>query len=508
MRKFDLLEKLEVYQIDLLIYLSGVGGTATKKELLNHLAIGDYFLAKLIESLMTSAVKSNGGFFIEMKKQTITFQTKSDYSLHTLYNDLLLSAPKYKILEELLLCGSIDATRLRERIGISHSTYFRKIHELNTLLKEFDLSIQNGYLLGSELQIRFFYVSLYSMTNPTQQLKSPNIDPRIYELINNIQLALGCQITPFSRKKLTLYFSLLKRRNAQKMIQDISKQRTFFHNKTDIPSQRRFISALKKTKLFKKMNEILESFLVYYSFKMRPNETVLLLLFMLGEEIIPMHSYRLKELELVEKYSNFFIPKLNMEFLSFMKKCYPHSDLDSTKKTALLSYLNAVTYRHTIFKGHIDYYWEPIYQEWQKNDYSDTVGTFINHLKQKYSVLLADNAHDKTLLSKYIQLISFYEECIKTTISVGIFIEGDILYRKKFMDWWIKHIELTTFVKAEPLTVSKTYDLVISNVNCSHLKHKGKYFFFLTNYNEKMDINDIDQLLHDIYSSYTKLNSS
>lgn len=156
MRKFDLLEKLEVYQIDILIYLSNVGGTATKKELLQHLNIGDYFLLKLLEELMTSAKKSNDRFSIEINKQTIVFQTKPDYSLHTLYNELIMHAPKYIILEELLLYGTIDAKRLCKKIGISHSTYFRKINELNVLLNEFDLTIQNGVLLGSELQIRFF----------------------------------------------------------------------------------------------------------------------------------------------------------------------------------------------------------------------------------------------------------------------------------------------------------------------------------------------------------------
>lgn len=221
MRKFDLLEKLEVYQIDLLIHLSNVGGTATKKDLLRHLNIGDYFLFKLIDGLMTSAKKSNNRFSIEVNKQTITFQTTPEYSLHTLYNELIVYSPKYKILEELLRCGTIDVTRVCEKIGISHSTYFRKINELNSLLKEFDLTIQNGSLLGSELQIRFFYVSLYMVADPKHQLKIPNIDPRIYETINTIQQILDSPLSFFSRKKLVVYFSLLKRRNAQKIYQII-----------------------------------------------------------------------------------------------------------------------------------------------------------------------------------------------------------------------------------------------------------------------------------------------
>ncbi|MGM0219075.1 helix-turn-helix domain-containing protein [Enterococcus sp. AZ126] len=502
MIKFDLLEKFEGHQINVLIHLSNVGGTTTKKELLQYLNIGEYFLSKLLEELMTSAQKSNDCLSIEVNKQTITFQTKPDYSLHTLYNELIILAPKYIILEELLHYGTIDITRLSEKIGISHSTYFRKINELNVLLKEFDLTIQNGSLLGSELQIRFFYVSLYNVTDPKRQLKVPNIDPRIYETVNAIQQVLGSPLSTFSRKKLIIYLSLLKRRNAQKNITNYSDQEPFFSNKSDIPSQKRFVMALKNSHLFKKITIILESFLVYYSFKMLPDETTLLLLFMLGEEIIPANSHCLKELDLIEKYSGFFIQTLNKEFFDFMTTCYPNTCLNPSQNKMLRYYLNAISYRHFIFKGHIDYYWKLNYIEREKKKHSETILSFIDCLKEKYPVLFIDDIHDTVLITKYAHALCFYEECVKVKLSVGIFIEGDLLCKKKFTERWINYIGLTSFAQAEPLSSNQFYDLVISTVDCSYLKKRGKYFFFLTNYNEKKDISDLDQLLYDIYSYY------
>ncbi|MBO0447808.1 hypothetical protein IGJ55_003286 [Enterococcus sp. AZ170] len=504
MRKFDLLEKVEVYQIDLLIYLSNVGGTATKKELLAHLNIGDYFLSKLIEGLATLAKKSNGCFSIEVNKQTITFQTKPDYSLHTLYNEMIIHAPMYRILEELLLYGTIDTSRLCEKIGISYSTYFRKLNELNNLLAEFDLSIQNGYLLGSELQIRFFFTSLYLVTDPKHQLKVPNIDPRIYETVNSIQQILGTPISFLARKKLIIYLSLLKRRNAQKIIQDYNKQDFFFSNKTAINSQKRFIEALRKTHLFKRIDQVLGLFLVYYSFKMLPSETILLLLFMLGEEIIPANAHCLKELDLIERYSNFFIRTLNQKFLKFMKEIYPDTCLNHTHSSILHYYLTSTGYHHLIFKGHIDYYWELNDTKWAQSRHSMTVYRFIDYLKETYPVIFVDETRDTVLITKYAHAISFYEECIKPKISVGIFLEGDLLYKKKITDWWIQYIELTALAQAEPLVDNKFYDLIISNVDCSYLRKQGKYFFILTNYNEKKDITDLDQLLYTIFYSSTK----
>ncbi|MGX7245549.1 helix-turn-helix domain-containing protein [Enterococcus quebecensis] len=501
MRKFDLLEKFEVYQMDLLIYMSNVGGIATKKELLHHLNIGEYFLSKMIDSLMTSANQSNNRFSIVVNKRTIEFHTKPDYSLHTLYNELIIRAPKYRILEELLLCGTIDATRLCEKIGISHSTYFRKINELNGLLKEFDLLIQNGCLLGSELQVRFFYVSLYLATDPKHQLKTPNVDPRVYETVSNIQLILGSPISVLSQKKLIIYLSLLKRRHAQKSIQDYSEQTPFFANKTGINSQKIFIHALRNSHLFKKINKVLGSFLVYYSFKMLPNETILLLLFMLGKEIIPANSHDLKELDAIEKQSNLFVRTLNNEFSSFLEKCYPNTHLNEAHNTTFHHYLKTIGYHHLLFNGYIDYFWNPNYTDIEKAKYSEMINTFTYFLNQKYPTLFVVDAHDTILITKYAHAISFYEECIKPKLSVGVFIEGDLLCKTKFTNWWIKYVELTTFAQAEPLAPNKLYDLIISNVDCSYLSKRGKYFFFIANYNEKVDIADLDQLLYTIYSS-------
>lgn len=503
MRKFDLLEKLEVYQIDLLMYMSSVGGTATKKELLDHLEISDYFLSKLIEGLMTSAKRSNDCFSIHTNKTAISIQTEPDFSLHSLYNEWVISAPKYKILEELLLFGAIDVARLCEKIGISHSTYFRKLNELNGLLDEFDLSIQNGVLVGSELQIRFFYVTFYLVTNSKHQLHFPTIDPRVYETVNSLQQVLGSKVSGLARKKLIFYLSLVKRRHAQKNISDYKEREPFFSNLSDIRTQKKFIRLLKSTDLFKKTNQALGVFLVYYSFKMSPNETVLLLLFMLGEEIIPATSQCLNELDTIEKNSGLLIHTLNTEFLKFMKKRYPTSDLNEQQRSVLHYYLNATSYQQLIFKGTIEYYGKTESSIWRENVHLNTIAQFVCHLKTSDSKIFTDHFNHNALMTKYAHAISFYEECTPTKISVGIFIEGDLLYKQKFTNWWTKYVELVPFAQAEPLADDQFYDLVISNVEYSTLKKRGKYFFFLNNYCEKQDIADLDQFLTTIYFTPT-----
>lgn len=501
MRKFDLLEKLEMYQIDLLIYLAKVGGTATQNEVLQHLDIGEYFLDRLIESLIASADESNASFSIKIVKRTIVFQTKPDYSLHNLYDEMIITAPKYKILNELFLYGNIDALRLCKKINISDSTYYRKINELNSLLKEFDLTIQNGFLIGTELQIRFFYVSFYLSIIPRKKVYSTNTDLKIPEIVNSIQDVLATSLSILAKTKLTTYLNFLKRRYAHKNVQDLSTQEPFFHNQTNSNSQKMFLHVLKKSHLYHKISQSLKSFLSYYSFKMLADEPTLLLLFILGEEIIPANSPFLTELDLIEKESNFYMQTLNMKFVSFMEECFPNTTLSEAQIKMIYYYLTSCGYHHLLFNGEIHAYLEPLPTEWRKTKQFSLFDRFVVNLKLKYPALLVNDAHDCKLLTEWGNIMKYYEEQTAPKLLVGIYIEGDFLYKKTITNWWIKHTELTSFVHAEPLSSNNTYDLVISNIDCSYLRKQGKSFFFLTDYYKKLDIIDLDHLLTNIYTS-------
>lgn len=498
MRKFDLLEKFEVYQIELLMYLIDAGGSATKKDLLDHLDISKYFFTKLIESLISLAQKSDTNFSIEMNRQNVLLKTRSEYSLYTLYNVLIKHAPKYQILEELFLHGTINPRSLCKKIGLSQSTYFRKINELNNLLEEFDLTIQKGVLLGSELQIRFFYMSLCLITNLEEKVTSSNIDPRILTLVNTIQQLSGSSFSFSAKKKLIIYFCLLKRRYVQKCVMTFNQHRLFFYHQIDSHSQKKFIHALKKTPLFKQIHIVLKSFLVYYSFEMHSDEEILLLLFMIAEEMIPNDSTYLNKLNLIETNNHFFVRSLSTELFNFIEQHYPNTGFNNEQRGLLHYYLKSSIYHHLIFRGHIDYHWKP---QWDNLQPIKKLDHFTTFLKQKYSGILINEAHDTILITKISNIVSFYEDHSKERISVGIFFEGDFLYKNKFTEWWIKHIELTSIALAEPLSSNKSYDLIISNVNYPQLQKRGRYFYFLTNYQEKLDIINLDYLLNDLYSS-------
>ncbi|WP_252899347.1 helix-turn-helix domain-containing protein [Lactococcus fujiensis] len=65
---------------------------------------------------------------------------------------------------------------LSEVLLISESKLFRKIKELNILLKEFGLTIKNTQILGNEEQIRYLYYSIFFTFSPKRTTRLPQFE--------------------------------------------------------------------------------------------------------------------------------------------------------------------------------------------------------------------------------------------------------------------------------------------------------------------------------------------
>ena len=94
----------------------------------------------------------------------------------------LKESPKFQILMTLYEHGNVTNFRLQNELSMSEASLYRAVKQLNKILKEFELSIHNGRVQGSELQIRFFYYTLFQLTNYFPPKMSFDIDKFIDEL--------------------------------------------------------------------------------------------------------------------------------------------------------------------------------------------------------------------------------------------------------------------------------------------------------------------------------------
>ena len=497
MEQIDLLEKNETNQIILLKYICDVGGSAKKSDIAKHLQTGIYFVTKLIENLVYLANNSNGNFFITLDKTTVYFRTKASYSLNKLLLEFIVQAPKYKILEELFLTGTTDPSRLCEKINISYSTYFRKIHELNDLLSEFELGIQNGVLQGSELQIRYFFLSIYSAVRSNYISQFTNLDPRIQTMIESINDKIEAPLSELSKQKLLFYFITLKKRYVQN--KNTNFQLLFFNEHLLLYEESDFFIQLKKSQFYLDIQQLLNSFLNYYSFKNCSKEALLFTLFLLGENILPTNSSLFTNLKDIENENPFFIRLFSNDFFTFMKKRHPDNSLKKSQKNQLQHYLELLIYKQTIFKGSLIKFYQT--KEDRKVQSNNTLQLFINHLKLKYPKFFNQIIGNRLTLQQLSYAVDYYEQCIKSRITVGVFIEDDFLYSRFLTKWWVGQVNLTTIASAEELKQNKIYDLVISNIDYSNIKSKGKQFLLITHQNEKIDLKDLNKVLTELYLS-------
>lgn len=491
----DLLEKNEAHQIMLLKYICDVGGSAKKQDIANYLQTGIYFVTQLIDNIAHLASKSNGNFFITVDKTTIYFNTKTNYSLNKLLLELTVQAPKYKILEELFLTGTTEPSRLCKKINISYSTYFRKINELNSFLSEFELTIQNGAIQGNELQIRYFFVSLNSTIRPDYLSQLNTLDPKIQPIIETITDKIETPLSEISKQKLSFYFIILKKRYIQNKNSEFyplfSKYQLMIYKKSD------FFTQLKKSRFYQKIQLSVNSFLNYYSFKSCTDEALLLILFLLGENISPINPSFLNNLKTIENNSTFSTQILVHDFFTFMKEKHPNSSLKPAQHDYLQKYLKSVIYRQLIFKGVITRF--NYNKEGIQISLNSTLELFINHYELKYPKFFNQFINDYSVLKQLSYAIDYYEQCIQSRITVGVFIEDDFLYSKFLTKWWVGQVNLTTIGSAEEMNNNKNYDLIISNVDYPYIKSKGKQFLFITHQNEKMDLRDLEKVLTTMY---------
>ncbi|WPC17124.1 helix-turn-helix domain-containing protein [Pediococcus inopinatus] len=185
MYKADLLEKTQqiLFKIIETLYLND--GPVSKQTLTQSFKLSPATLKRYLEDLQTDVQP-----LIDEKKvlftigtNTAEFELIQNFALDDwVFKRYLKESPKFQILMTLYEHGNVTNFRLQNELSMSEASLYRAVKQLNKILKEFELSIHNGRVQGSELQIRFFYYTLFQITNYFPPKMSFDIDKFIDEL--------------------------------------------------------------------------------------------------------------------------------------------------------------------------------------------------------------------------------------------------------------------------------------------------------------------------------------
>ncbi|MFD2306783.1 helix-turn-helix domain-containing protein [Enterococcus termitis] len=163
MLKRDFLEKPFDYMNDILLFLYNNQGNATKNELVNEFQISLPTLNEYLSFLQSflEENKINDQVEITLKGESISLKKQPTFPLKKVVVLFLEKSIKFQMINRLFDKGELTCDYFQLNYAISSATYYRKITELNDLLKEFRLQIKRGKLIGEEKQIRYFFFNFF-----------------------------------------------------------------------------------------------------------------------------------------------------------------------------------------------------------------------------------------------------------------------------------------------------------------------------------------------------------
>lgn len=169
----DLFEKTEQAQYKLLNYLLDKENSVHLKDAVEFMGISRSTLLKYIESLNEN-FKPEGLLEIVNIEDRLVLKIQDEVSLEEITEAFTRESIKFQILEYVLNNSEFTIPNLALKLLISEATLNRHLSGLNKILKEFKISIRNGRIHGSELQIRYFYFQLLTKTHTHHSLEKWN----------------------------------------------------------------------------------------------------------------------------------------------------------------------------------------------------------------------------------------------------------------------------------------------------------------------------------------------
>ncbi|MBF0786402.1 MULTISPECIES: helix-turn-helix domain-containing protein [unclassified Streptococcus] len=208
----DLLEKRERAIYLLTEYLRDSQSSLSLKILSQKLALSRTTLARYIESFDEQARQAKLGLFFQIREEEVSFEKKESL-LHADWLAYLCQfSTKYQILLYLFDKEEFAIQALAQHLLISEASLNRQLAALNHLLQDFQISIRNGRLKGSDLQIRYFYYQLFLQTRTLSSIRTYPHFRQIGNYLPLFERFFDTKFNSYQNFQLSLWLGISQRR--------------------------------------------------------------------------------------------------------------------------------------------------------------------------------------------------------------------------------------------------------------------------------------------------------
>ncbi|MDM1007115.1 helix-turn-helix domain-containing protein [Clostridium perfringens] len=433
---------------------------------------------KKIEDLLDKCYKSK--VKISYSKDFIFLKYNTGISLHCLTTCYIESSLKYKLLKFFFIKHTKKFTGIQicNYFNISLATLNRKILECNSLLKEFDISIKNYELTGSQLQISYFYYLLF-WNNRIDISSVVSANHNITEVIEktfNITLKISEKYPLYTWLKI-----LMIRKNF--FVEDFFKDEFTKKNLRILENTEIFI----ELKNFFEKDSLSKSSSTYLAYST--------LCFILSFNIIPYKV--IKKISIVNESTPFKIFTLMTSEMSNLYTTSP-SNFNDELKLHLLS----LCFKSYFFKG-VFYSNNKIVTNYYLNEFtSDSREKFVNNLLLKINSLYkVKYSFDPDYFKLCIILtLNYLSGVSKHSLTIGILSRIDSLILNTTIDYLRKFLRRKFDVIVEVYNEYKkeNYDLVITNFDPNYIPKNYNNIYIFSNLAIQYDLNNIVKMLNEI----------
>lgn len=483
MRFDDLLEKKEAKQLMLLRCIILQGGEVSIHLLAKELSLSKTSVETYIEDLSWIKELYKKDIVFSYDGSMVSLELSPNFSLEMIELFLYKHSVKYQIMDYLYHHFEYSTIALTQKIGISESTLFRKIKELNRSLKEFDLSIWQGKLIGEESQIRYFYYCFYwHLDNYSQK----SLSNKQENLIEAVERGLGLSFSSDNKKRINLWLMIAKKR--------ISYQAPIYKE------LRKRFKPYEKDSLFIDLKGIVLRVLGHYAVEIDEEEAMIHFSFLM--------SFQAMTLEGFYHYSivrSKFTPvgMVDTFILESLISYYAPLKLSHQLERRVGYLLSRIHSRLYFFRGVMEVlsreYIIETEKEWSGHVIYPFVQQLFTSIENDFSGL--NQEENGSLISyaklQYLHLIALIDYEINRTVKVGVKLLLEDIYQEVTTKRLINEINSINGVVCSKYETQESYDLVISNKPLDKIKDKLYVFSELgTTY----DVIHIKRLIREISS--------
>ncbi|MGQ7338012.1 helix-turn-helix domain-containing protein [Streptococcus suis] len=434
MHILELLEKREraIYQLFLLLRKSvapiGI------KEVAQELHLSKSTLLRYIESFSEEVKEEQFGLVFQIKEEEIVLQRGANLSSQDLFAYLFRTSIKYQILLYFFDKNECSIPMLAQDLLLSEATLNRHLSTLNKVLKEFQVSIRNGRLRGSELQIRYFYYQLFWLTRPFKELEQDRVFREQLAHLPIFERFYQSQFNPRQAHQLALWLMIVQKRMRLK---DLDFQAVY-----------QLMAPYEQHKFYRHLRQLFLTLRQQASASFQEGDTMSVFAFLFSQGIVAAHQ--------LEQVLGFGGPIMEATSWAFQRvKILLKTDL--SVEEGELYHLNQVFSQLYFFISCIDSGFDELasYDSFMQ----EAASSILHHVSEE--IFGRRQAPATSLLLSLTQLFSYFMQVEPTMVKIGWASSYPSVISSPILHVLCQSLERNRSIQIEPVQSDQSYDLVI-----------------------------------------------